>query len=258
MAVSGADTSPPWFRRGKPLLLYPRRQERGKDEAWIRSFLARAGAAVLTTVKEGRPYPIPILFVYDPSQEALYFHTGPKGRTYRNLQGSTGFTAWGPLGELLGRGEGEGGGASAERALRLPVVPPPGPGAEGGAVAGPSPLPEPQHNVALAVFEMGRIVPAPEAAEFSLEYASVVVFGRGRVVEDPQEGEYGLRLLMEKYAPHLEGGRDYRELSPEEASRTAVFRVDVLAWSGKAREVPPDHPTAYPFPPPHPGPGPGE
>jgi nitroimidazol reductase NimA-like FMN-containing flavoprotein (pyridoxamine 5'-phosphate oxidase superfamily) len=99
--------------------------------------------------------------------------------------------------------------------------------------------------VALTVFEMGRILPAPEASEFGVEYASVVVFGQARQVEDPEEALAALALLMEKYAPHLKAGEDYRPVTAEEVGRTVVLRVDIQAWSGKEKKEAPDYPGAY-------------
>lgn len=100
-------------------------------------------------------------------------------------------------------------------------------------------------RVAFSVAHMGRMLPASEALEFSVEYAGVVVFGTGRVVTDPEEAERALQLLLDKYAPHLRPGRDYRRIVPEELRRTAVFRVDIDAWSGKKKEVGPGFPGAY-------------
>ncbi len=100
-------------------------------------------------------------------------------------------------------------------------------------------------RVAFSCFEMGRLLPAPEALEFSVEYGGVVAFGRGRVVEDDGEKERGLQMIMDKYAPHLRPGRDYRPIVPEELRRTAVFRIDIDAWSGKQKVVDPDFPGAY-------------
>jgi nitroimidazol reductase NimA-like FMN-containing flavoprotein (pyridoxamine 5'-phosphate oxidase superfamily) len=99
----------------------------------------------------------------------------------------------------------------------------------------------------LTVFEMGRLLPADEALEFGVEYASVVVRGRASEVQDPSEAEEGLRLLMEKYAPHLEAGKDYRAIAPEEVNRTSVIRIDIEAWSGKEKSAPEDFPGAYRF-----------
>lgn len=101
--------------------------------------------------------------------------------------------------------------------------------------------------LALTVFEMGRLLPADEAAEFSVEFASVVVSGRAMVVEDPAEAMHGLQLLMDKYAPHLRAGEDYRPLAPEEVARTTVLRVDIDAWSGKEKTEAEDFPGAYRF-----------
>ena len=100
-------------------------------------------------------------------------------------------------------------------------------------------------KVAFSVASMGRLLPAPEALEFSVEYAGVVVFGTGRLVDDATEAERGLQMLLDKYAPHLEAGRDYRPVTPRELERTAVYRIDVETWSGKQKEVEEDFPGAY-------------
>ena len=100
-------------------------------------------------------------------------------------------------------------------------------------------------KVAFSAAAMGRLLPASEALEFSVEYAGVVVFGTGRVVVDPDEAGRGLRLLLEKYAPHLEYGVHYRQTTPDELERTAVYRIDIEAWSGKQKEAPADFPGAY-------------
>lgn len=85
--------------------------------------------------------------------------------------------------------------------------------------------------------EMGRLLPAPEALEFSVEYNAVVVTGTARTVEDPKEAERALQALLDKYAPHLVPGRDYRPIVPEELRRTAVYRLDIETWSGKEKAV---------------------
>lgn len=100
-------------------------------------------------------------------------------------------------------------------------------------------------KVSFTVFEMGRLLPADEALEFSVEYGGVVVFGNAAIVEDPEEAEHGLQLLLDKYAPHLKPGRDYRPITPDELRRTSVFRLDIESWSGKRKFEAPDFPGAY-------------
>lgn len=97
---------------------------------------------------------------------------------------------------------------------------------------------------------MGRLLPADQALEFSVEYASVVAFGRAVVVEDDEERTRGLQLLLDNYAPHLHPGRDYRPIQPEELKRTAVYRIDVDAWSGKQKAESADFPGAFAVDPP--------
>ena len=78
-------------------------------------------------------------------------------------------------------------------------------------------------KVCFSVMEMGRLLPAYEALEFSVEYAGVIVFGRMQIVSDKVEAIAALQLLLDKYAPHLVAGRDYRPPISEEISRTSVF-----------------------------------
>ena len=100
-------------------------------------------------------------------------------------------------------------------------------------------------KVAFSAVAMGRLLPAPEALEFSVEYAGVVAFGRGCVVEDREEARTALQMLLDKYAPHLRPGVDYRPTTNDELRRTAVYRIDIDTWSGKQKEVAEDFPGAF-------------
>ena len=103
-----------------------------------------------------------------------------------------------------------------------------------------------EHNpkVCYQVVEMGRNYSGRDALDFGVEYRSVVIFGTARRVE-LEEAAYALRLLMEKYAPHLDFGHDYTAFKPDCPQAAAVYRVDIEQWSGKKNEVAPDHPGAY-------------
>lgn len=104
---------------------------------------------------------------------------------------------------------------------------------------------EAAEKVAFSAVAMGRLLPAPEALEFSVEYAGVVAFGTGRVVEDAEEARAALQMLLHKYAPHLKPGIDYRPTTDDELRRTAVYRIDIETWSGKQKEVAEDFPGAF-------------
>jgi uncharacterized protein len=99
--------------------------------------------------------------------------------------------------------------------------------------------------VCFSVMEMGRLLPAEVALEFSVEFASVIVFGQAVLVRDADEEAHALQLLLDKYAPHLRPGTDYRAPVESEIKRTAVYRLSIEAWSGKKKEVPADFPGAY-------------
>jgi nitroimidazol reductase NimA-like FMN-containing flavoprotein (pyridoxamine 5'-phosphate oxidase superfamily) len=100
-------------------------------------------------------------------------------------------------------------------------------------------------RVCFSISEIGRLLPADEALEFSVEYRGVTVFGTAAVVTDPVEAEYGLRLLLDKYFPHLFPGKDYRPITSEELQRTGVYRIDIEQWSGKQKKVAADFPGAF-------------
>jgi hypothetical protein len=102
-------------------------------------------------------------------------------------------------------------------------------------------------QVCFGVFRMGRLLPAPEALEFSVEYDGVTVFGTARRVEDQEEAGRALQMLLDRYAPHLEAGRDYRGVTEQELARTAVWRIDIESWAGKRKSVAADFPGAFTF-----------
>ena len=98
-----------------------------------------------------------------------------------------------------------------------------------------------------SIMEMGRLLPAAEALEFSVEYAGVAVFGSMKIVTDDAEASAALQMLLDKYAPHLQPGQDYRPPVPQELRRTSVFRLHIESWSGKKKEVPADFPAAFAY-----------
>ncbi len=90
-------------------------------------------------------------------------------------------------------------------------------------------------RVCFGVAEMGRLLPAEKACNFSLEYASVCVFGRVRLVEEEGEKRRGLQGLLDKYFPELRPIKDYSPITQAQLSKTTVYAIEVEAWSGKQR-----------------------
>ena len=103
-------------------------------------------------------------------------------------------------------------------------------------------------KVCFAINDIGRLLPADVALEFSVEYSGVVVFGQGHIITDEGEATYGLQLLLDKYFPHLKPERDYRPIDQKELARTAVYEILIDSWSGKKKEVAPDFPGAFHYP----------
>jgi len=93
-------------------------------------------------------------------------------------------------------------------------------------------------RVCFTVAELGRLLPADTAMEFSNEFASVVVFGQARLVESEAEKRRALQALLDKYFPDLRPGADYRPMTEAELNATAVYAIEIEAWSGKQKVAP--------------------
>jgi len=100
-------------------------------------------------------------------------------------------------------------------------------------------------RVCFSVSQMGRLLPADTALEFSVEFSGVVVFGQIALVEDEKEAAHALRLILRKYFPHLRYGQDYSPVRPQELKRTAVYRIGIETWSGKRKQVEDDFSGAF-------------
>ena len=100
-------------------------------------------------------------------------------------------------------------------------------------------------KVCFSISDMGRLLPADVALEFSVEYTGVVVFGHATVINDDAQATQALQMLLDKYFPHLTPGKDYRPVVEEELRRTTVYRIDIENWSGKRKQVEPDFPGAF-------------
>ena len=100
-------------------------------------------------------------------------------------------------------------------------------------------------NVCFTVAKMGRLLPASDVIEVSVEYAGVVVFGKATIVSESDEALYGLELLLTKYFPHIKSGLDDKPISPDSLNNTAVIKIDIDYWSGKENKVRDDFPGAF-------------
>ncbi len=71
-------------------------------------------------------------------------------------------------------------------------------------------------------FELGRIISADRAMNFSCEYASVIASGTCVLEPDPMRAANMLQLFMDKYAPHRQAGIDYEAATSADLKITAV------------------------------------
>jgi uncharacterized protein len=88
-------------------------------------------------------------------------------------------------------------------------------------------------RVGFEASELGKMLPANVALEFSLQFRSVIVFGSARLITDPEEARRVLYGLLRKYFPEMTAGKDYREITDQELKRTSVYAIQIEAWSGK-------------------------
>lgn len=84
---------------------------------------------------------------------------------------------------------------------------------------------------------MGALISGPNACAFDVEYDSVIVFGRAQVLDSSEDATHGLHLLVDKYSPHPRQAEDRKPFSPSDLARTAVYRLEIDAWSGKRNAV---------------------
>lgn len=76
---------------------------------------------------------------------------------------------------------------------------------------------------------------APQAAQFTTGYESVIVSGRAELIADDTLRMKALELLLRKYSPdHIETGMKYAEKS---FGRTAVIRLTAERISGKSKNT---------------------
>ena len=88
-------------------------------------------------------------------------------------------------------------------------------------------------QVCLEVCEVGKLLPANTALEFSIQYQSVIVFGKLRILEAPEERRRVLYGMIKKYFPDMEPGVHYRPITDQELARTSVYAIEIESWSGK-------------------------
>lgn len=88
-------------------------------------------------------------------------------------------------------------------------------------------------KVCFEASELGKMLPANVALEFSLQFRSVIVFGTARLVTEPEEARRVLYGLIHKYFPTMTAGREFREITDKELKRTSVYAIEIEEWSGK-------------------------
>ena len=88
-------------------------------------------------------------------------------------------------------------------------------------------------RVCFEASELGKLLPANVALEFSLQFRSVIVFGSARLITAPEEARRVLYGLIHKYFPAMTAGKEFREITDKELKRTSIYAIQIEAWSGK-------------------------
>jgi nitroimidazol reductase NimA-like FMN-containing flavoprotein (pyridoxamine 5'-phosphate oxidase superfamily) len=88
-------------------------------------------------------------------------------------------------------------------------------------------------RVCFEVSELGKMLPANVALEFSLQFRSVSVFGKARLVSDAEEARRVMYGLIHKYFPAMTAGKEFREITEKELKRTSIYAIQIEEWSGK-------------------------
>jgi nitroimidazol reductase NimA-like FMN-containing flavoprotein (pyridoxamine 5'-phosphate oxidase superfamily) len=88
-------------------------------------------------------------------------------------------------------------------------------------------------KVCFEASELGKMLPANVALEFSLQFRSVIVFGTARLITGSEEARRVLYGLIHKYFPAMRPGNEFREITEKELKRTCVYAIQIESWSGK-------------------------
>jgi uncharacterized protein len=88
-------------------------------------------------------------------------------------------------------------------------------------------------RVCFEASELGKMLPANVALEFSLQFRSVIVFGAARLISDPEEARRVLYGLIHKYFPTMTAGQEFRAITDKELKRTSIYAIQIEEWSGK-------------------------
>ena len=88
-------------------------------------------------------------------------------------------------------------------------------------------------KVCFEASELGKMLPANVALEFSLQFRSVLVFGTAHLISEPEEARRVLYGLIHKYFPAMTAGEEFREITDKELKRTSVYAIRIQEWSGK-------------------------
>jgi uncharacterized protein len=92
---------------------------------------------------------------------------------------------------------------------------------------------ESNSRVCFEVSELGKMLPANVALEFSLQFRSVIVFGKTRLITDAEEARTVMYGLIHKYFPAMTAGKEFREITDKELKRTSIYAIQIEEWSGK-------------------------
>ena len=88
-------------------------------------------------------------------------------------------------------------------------------------------------RVCFEASELGKMLPANVALEFSLQFRSVIVFGNAHLVNDPEEARRVMYSLIHKYFPEMTAGKEFREITDKELKRTSIYAIQIKEWTGK-------------------------
>ena len=68
--------------------------------------------------------------------------------------------------------------------------------------------------------ELGKMLPANVALEFSLQFRSVIVFGTARLISNPEEARRVMYGLIHKYFPEMIAGKESDEVRGADDDRS--------------------------------------
>lgn len=90
-------------------------------------------------------------------------------------------------------------------------------------------------KICFSIAEIGNVVKAKKAVDFSMQYKSVVVFGTAKIIEDDEKLMKVMQGFIDKYVTDMKPF-DYEPFTLEDAKKATAYELTIDGWSAKRND----------------------